>query len=62
MKHIFDYLSGNHSLEEFSNDFQIVTRSQAIAVLEIGGKLLVDAILTLDKMIMRDSLDQLESE
>jgi len=31
---LFDYLEGDHSLEEFLDDFPTVTREQAVAALE----------------------------
>jgi len=38
---LFDYLEGQHSLDEFLDDFPSVTRSQAIAVLEQARELVV---------------------
>lgn len=37
---LFDYVEGNHSLEEFLDDFPSVTRSQAAAALELARKAL----------------------
>ena len=34
VKHLFDYLEGASSLEEFLEDFPSVSRSRAVAVLE----------------------------
>ena len=34
VKHLFDYLEGSSSLEQFLEDFPTVTRKRAIAVLE----------------------------
>lgn len=36
VKALFDYLEGNHTLEEFLEDFPSVTRAQALAALEAG--------------------------
>jgi uncharacterized protein (DUF433 family) len=33
---MFDYLEGNHSLDEFLNDFPTVDRAQALAALHIA--------------------------
>ena len=38
IKNLFDYLEGGESLEDFLEGFPPVTRQQAIAVLEIVGK------------------------
>ena len=34
VKHLFDYLEGSSSLEEFLDDFPTVSRERAVAVLE----------------------------
>jgi uncharacterized protein (DUF433 family) len=34
VKHLFDYLEGSSSLEEFLEDFPTVSRERAVAVLE----------------------------
>ena len=34
MKHLFDYLEGSSSLEDFLDDFPSVSRERAVAVLE----------------------------
>ncbi len=34
VKHLFDYLEGSSSLEEFLEDFPSVSRGRAVAVLE----------------------------
>ena len=34
VKHLFDYLEGSSSLEQFLEDFPTVTRERAVAVLE----------------------------
>lgn len=36
VKALFDYLEGNHSLDEFLDDFPSVTREQALAALELA--------------------------
>jgi uncharacterized protein (DUF433 family) len=38
---LFDYLEGQHSLDEFLDDFPSVTREQAVAVLEEARELVV---------------------
>ena len=38
---LFDYLEGQHSLDEFLDDFPSVTREQAVAVLEQARELVV---------------------
>ncbi|MBY0261272.1 MAG: DUF433 domain-containing protein [Phycisphaerales bacterium] len=37
---LFDYLSGNHSIEEFLDDFPPITRDQVDEVLSMAGKLM----------------------
>ena len=39
---LFDYLEGQHSLDEFLDDFPSVTREQAVAVLEQARALVVN--------------------
>jgi uncharacterized protein (DUF433 family) len=39
---LFDYLEGQHSLDEFLDDFPSVPRGQAVAVLEQARDLVVD--------------------
>lgn len=34
LRNLIDYLEGNHSIEEFLEDFPSVTREQVLAVLE----------------------------
>ena len=36
VKNLFDYLEGRSSLEEFLEDFPTVSRSRAVAVLEVA--------------------------
>lgn len=38
VKHLFDYLEGSSSLEDFLGDFPSVSRERAVAVLEIARK------------------------
>jgi uncharacterized protein (DUF433 family) len=40
---LFDYLEGQHSLDEFLDDFPTVTRGQAVAVLEQARELVVSS-------------------
>ena len=40
---LFDYLEGQHSLDEFLDDFPTVTRQQAVAVLEKARQLVVNS-------------------
>ncbi len=39
---LFDYLEGDHSLDDFLDDFPSVTRTQAVAALELAKSALVD--------------------
>ena len=41
IKHLFDYLEGGESLEEFLNQFPTVSREQAVAVLSASRKSLL---------------------
>ncbi len=44
VKHLFDYLEGASTLEEFLSDFPAVSRTDAIAVLEMARlRLIADA-------------------
>ena len=44
VKHLFDYLEGSSSLEDFLEDFPSVSRNRAVAVLEAAGeRLMIDA-------------------
>lgn len=44
VKHLFDYLEGTSSLEDFLQDFPAVTRDRAVAVLEAArARLSADA-------------------
>ena len=44
VKHLFDYLEGSSSLEDFLEDFPSVSRSRAVAVLEAAcERLMIDA-------------------
>ena len=44
VKHLFDYLEGSSSLEEFLEDFPSVSRDRAVAVLEAAReRLMIDA-------------------
>ncbi|MBI3245960.1 MAG: DUF433 domain-containing protein [Deltaproteobacteria bacterium] len=43
VKALLDYLAGGHTLNDFLDDFPTVTRTQAVAVLEQGMRLLVDS-------------------
>ena len=44
VKHLFDYLEGWSSLEEFLEDFPSVSRGRAVAVLEAAReRLMIDA-------------------
>ena len=44
VKHLFDYLEGSSSLEEFLEDFPSVSRDRAVAVLEAAREqLMIDA-------------------
>jgi uncharacterized protein (DUF433 family) len=38
IKNLFDYLEGGHDLKQFLDDFDGVTREQAIAVIELAGR------------------------
>ena len=40
---LFDYLEGQHPLDEFLDDFPTVTREQAVAVLEQARELVVNS-------------------
>ena len=40
VKHLFDYLEGSSSLEEFLEDFPTVSRERAVAVLETARRTL----------------------
>ena len=41
IKHLFDYLEGGETLDEFLHQFPSVTREQALAVLELSQKSLL---------------------
>ncbi len=44
VKHLFDYLKGSSSLEDFLQDFPSVSRERAVAVLEAAcERLMLDA-------------------
>lgn len=44
VKHLFDYLEGSSSLEDFLEDFPSVSRNRAVAVLEAAcERLMIDA-------------------
>ncbi len=44
VKHLFDYLEGSSSLEDFLQDFPSVSRERAVAVLEAAcERLMLDA-------------------
>lgn len=44
VKHLFDYLEGSSSLEDFLEDFPSVSRNRAVAVLEAAcDRLMIDA-------------------
>ena len=38
IKHLFDYLESGHALEAFLDDFDGVTREQAVGVLALAGR------------------------
>jgi len=40
IRNLFDYLEGNHSLEDFLKSFPGVKKEQAIGVLELADKLI----------------------
>ena len=40
VRHLFDYLQGGHTLEEFLDDFPSVTREQTVAALDEAWKAL----------------------
>ena len=43
VKHLFDYLEGSSSLEDFLEDFPSVSRNRAVAVLEAAcERLMID--------------------
>ena len=42
VKHLFDYLEGSSSLEDFIEDFPSVSRERAVAVLEAARERLTD--------------------
>lgn len=47
VKHLFDYLEGSSSLEDFLEDFPSVSRARAVAVLEVARqRLAADATAT----------------
>jgi uncharacterized protein (DUF433 family) len=43
VKTLFDYLKGGDTLADFLDDFPTVSHEQAVKVLEIAGKDLIDA-------------------
>lgn len=46
VRNLFDYLEGNHSIEEFLEDFPAVTREQAEAVLGLARQKLLESVGT----------------
>ena len=46
IKHLFDYLEGGDTLDEFLDGFPPVTREQAVAVLDLSQSRLLDASIT----------------
>ena len=43
IRHLFDYLEGNHSIDEFLEGFPTVEREQVMAVLELASEKLLGA-------------------
>jgi uncharacterized protein (DUF433 family) len=43
IRHLFDYLEGNHSIDEFLDDFPTVSKAQVNAVLELASERLLAA-------------------
>lgn len=43
IKNLFDYLEGGETLEDFLEGFPPVTPEQAIAILELAGKSLIES-------------------
>lgn len=46
VRNLFDYLEGNHLIEEFLEDFPAVTREQAEAVLGLARQKLLESVGT----------------
>ena len=44
IKTLFDYMSGNHSLDDFLDDFPTVRREQAEEVLTLAHRLLATSV------------------
>ena len=42
LKNLIDYLEGDHTLEEFLDDFPSVTREQVVFVLEEAKRVLIE--------------------
>ncbi|HEX8230714.1 MAG TPA: DUF433 domain-containing protein [Chloroflexia bacterium] len=44
IRNLFDYLEGGDTLDEFLDDFPTVTRSHAVAVLELCSEIVVSQV------------------